>query len=179
MNPVAPLAVGAGGRLILRAVSACNEGGLRQARNRVRPVSMALATSLLTLLSACASTPPGEEPESKHGVVISGLVIRNELPYPVTDVMIEAPATGGFAGCGTVLPRTECRNTFQHVDYRGNAVLVRWKEHGQPYQTDEFTIHPPPATHPGDEFRIEVIVFAPGQAGARLVEAVPAEVRNR
>ena len=154
-------------------------GGIRQARNVIGPLAVALAAGLFALLSACAAAVPSEGSESKRAIVVAGLVIRNELAYPVTDVMIEAPATGDFAGCGTVLPRTECRNEFQHVDYRGNAVLVRWKEHGQPYQTDEFIINPPPDAEPGDEFRIEVIVFAPGQAGARLSEAEPGEVRMR
>lgn len=140
---------------------------------------MALAAGLFVLLSACAVVAPRGDPESKRAVVISGLVIRNELAYPVTDVTIEAPATGGFAGCGTVLPRTECKNEFQQVAYRSDAVLIRWKEHGQPYQTDAFTIQLPSGAESGDEFRIEVIVFAPGQAGARLSQVAPGEVRKR
>jgi len=100
-------------------------------------------------------------------------------PYPVTDVMIEVPATGGFAGCGNILPRSACRNAFQPIDYSANAVTVRWKEHGQPQQTDEFVVRLPEGVVAGSEYLIEVIVFAPGQAGAHLVDAVQAEVRNR
>jgi len=145
----------------------------------IRPLAPALAGGLVALLSACTSTGPSQDQGSEQAIVIAGMVIRNELAYPVTDVMIEVPATGGFAGCGTVLPRTECRNTFQEVDYRGSAAVVRWRERGEVHQTGEFSIDPPPGTRPGDVFRVEVIVFAPGQAGARLVEVTTEPVRNR
>jgi hypothetical protein len=140
---------------------------------------IALIFGLSALMSACASSPPDGGEASSRPVEISGLVIRNELAYPVTDVMIEVPATGAFAGCGTVLPRTECSNTFQGIDYRAHAVVIRWQEHGEPHQTDEFQVRLPDGARPGDTFTVEVIVFAPGQAGARLVEAVPGEIRNR
>ena len=104
-------------------------------------------------------------------ISITGVVIRNELPYAVTDVMIEVPATGAFAGCGNILPRTACSNAFQQVDYRANPMVIRWSEHGQPQQTGEFTVQRPNGAVPGSEFVVEVIVFAPGQAGARLTEA--------
>jgi hypothetical protein len=58
-------------------------------------------------------------------------------------------------------------------------MLIRWLEHGQPHQTDEFTPELPPGASPGDAFRVEVIIFAPGQAGARLVDARAERVRNR
>jgi uncharacterized protein YceK len=131
------------------------------------------------LVQGCASAPPDARQSSGQSIFISGVVIRNELPYPVTDVMIEVPASGGFAGCGTILPRTACSNSFQNVDYRANAALIRWKEHGQPQQTEEFTLQAPDSALPGSEFIVEVIVFAPGQAGARLAEAKPEEVSNR
>jgi hypothetical protein len=161
------------------AAVACAGAGIPKAQRLPWPVNLALAGGLLTLLAACANglPPAGAEPEQT--VAVAGVVIRNELAYPVTDVMIEVPATGSFAGCGTVLPRSECSNTFQQVDYRGNAVVVRWREHGQPHQTDEFTVAPPPDARAGDEFRVEVTVFAPGQAGARLLQQVPGDVRNR
>ena len=131
------------------------------------------------LLIGCAPGVRSARPSSPQAVAISGVVIRNELPYPVTNVMIEVPATGGFAGCGNILPASECRNTFQDRDYRANAMLIRWTEHGQQHQTDEFTPELPPDAGPGDAFHVEVIVFAPGQAGARLVDAEPKTVSNR
>jgi hypothetical protein len=82
------------------------------------------------LLLGCSSAPVEERQPAGHSIVISGLVIRNELPYPVTDVMIEVPATGNFAGCGNILPRSECSNAFQQVDYRANPVVIRWKAPG-------------------------------------------------
>ena len=131
------------------------------------------------LLIGCATGLHEERPLPGQSAVISGVVIRNELPYPVMDVMIEVPATGGFAGCGNILPRSECSNAFEQLDYRANPVVIRWKERGQPQQTDEFTIKLPGAARTGDAYRVEVIVFAPGQAGARLAEPVSIGVRNR
>lgn len=145
----------------------------------IRRARLAWFLGLFGLLSACASTQSPGGQQSEQAIVIAGVVIRNDLVYPVTDVMIEVPATGSFAGCGTILPRTECSNTFEPVDYRPNPVVVRWKEHGQPQQTDEFTVSPPPGVLHGDAFRVEVVVFAPGQAGARLVGEEVGEIRNR
>ena len=139
----------------------------------------ALIPALAAFLSACGTSPPVDGEASEPEIDISGVVIRNELDYPVTDVMLEVPATRNFAGCGTILPHSECNNTFQRIDYRANAVLIRWKERGQSHQTDEFKVDPPPGARSGDSFRVEVIVFAPGQAGARLVDAESGEVRTR
>lgn len=136
-----------------------------------------LCVGLCGLLSACLSVPAGAPQTPAPQAVISGVVIRNELPYQVTDVMIEVPATGGFAGCGTILPRTECSNRFQHVDYRANEVVVRWREHDQPQQTEPFIIAVPAGSSAGDAFHVEVVIFGPGQAGARLAQPAASEVR--
>jgi hypothetical protein len=138
-----------------------------------------LLGGLCALIFACASAPADKRQSLNPPIVISGVVIRNELPYPVTDVMIEIPATGAFAGCGNILPRTACSNAFQRVDYRANSMVIRWREHGQPQQTDEFTVQRPDSAAPSSEFVVEVVIFAPGQAGARLAEASSEDLRNR
>jgi hypothetical protein len=89
-------------------------------------------------------------------IVISGLEIRNELSYPVTDVMIRVPATGAF-----------------------NEVVISWQERGQAHQTGPFRIELPDDTATQRTFRVQVILFAPGQAGARLVPASEEGVRPR
>lgn len=130
------------------------------------------------LLAGCAAVPEDQSGEPQGEYVIAGMVIRNELVYPVTDVMIEVPATGAFAGCGNIMPRTACSTTFERIDYRRNALVVSWKEYGQPRQTDAFILQIPQTARPGDAFLVEVSVFAPGQAGARLVESDPAALRT-
>ena len=144
-----------------------------------RCVLAAMILGVAAFLSACGTSPAADGVDSEPEIHISGVVIRNELDYPVTDVLLEVPATRDFAGCGTILPHSECNNTFQRIDYRANAVVIQWKERGQPHQTDEFKVDPPAGARPGDAFRVEVIVFAPGQAGARLVDAESGEVRSR
>jgi hypothetical protein len=121
------------------------------------------------LLGACASlSEPAPLPDSP-AIAIGGLEIRNELPYPITDVMIRVPATGGFAGCGNILPRSQCVNRFENVDYRSDAVSISWSERGRAHETGEFRIELPEQAVPGAVYRVRVIVFAPGEAGARLV----------
>ncbi|RPH97586.1 MAG: hypothetical protein EHM68_07685, partial [Lysobacterales bacterium] len=89
------------------------------------------------MLQGCATAAAGGSRASPPGVIIEGIEIRNELAYPVTDVMIEVPATGAFAGCGNLLPRSGCSNAFAGVDYRSNAVVIRWKERGAEHSTGE------------------------------------------
>ena len=137
-----------------------------------------LLLSLTVSLPACVGGPARDQSMTGRPIVVEGVVIRNELAYPVNDVLIEVPASGNFAGCGNILPRSECSNTFEGVDYQANAVVIRWKEHGQPHQTDEFTIKLPQDASPGDAFVVEVVIFAPGQAGARLLDAAAGPLRN-
>lgn len=120
------------------------------------------------MLAGCTAAEPrrAEAP----GLLIDGLVIRNDLAYPVTDVMIDVPATGAFAGCGNILPRSRCSNSFPGVDYRRNAVVIHWKEYGAAQGTDPFVVEAPAGLRPGEPAQVEVIIFAPGQAGARLIQ---------
>ncbi len=104
-------------------------------------------------------------------MVIEGIEIRNSLSWSVTDVMVEVPATGRFAGCGNLMARSSCRTSFEEVDYRANPIVIRWRERGQPHQTGEFVVQVPEGMRPGQLAWIEVIIFAPGQAGAKLVPA--------
>lgn len=127
------------------------------------------AIALATSLGGCAGAGSATE-APQPAVTIEGITIRNELAYPVSDVLIEVPATGAYAGCGTVLPRSDCRNTFQQLEYRANAVVVSWREHGLPHATGEFVIELPADLQPGRPARVEVVIFAPGEAGARLVQ---------
>jgi len=122
------------------------------------------------LLQACAATSGAQAPVESTGVVIEGMVIRNELQFPVTDVMINVPATGAFAGCGNIMQRSECRTSFEAVDYAGNALVVSWKEYGKPHDTGEFVVKLPKEFDAGKPAWLEVVIFAMGQAGAKLTQ---------
>ena len=130
-------------------------------------------------LHACASPPAPDRPPETPAIVISGLEIRNDLAYPVTDVMIRVPATGAFAGCGNILARSQCNNRFEEVDYRAHEVVISWRERGQPHQTGPFRIELPDETATQRSFRVQVVIYAPGQAGARLVPAGEGDVTPR
>ena len=120
-------------------------------------------------LAACASFPGAD---SRAPVAeIDGIEIRNELAYPVHDVMIEIPASGGYAGCGMILRQSRCATTFPSAAYRREALVVRWTEHGEPHEIADVVLDPPEGMGRGPRARLEVTIFAPGQAGARLVSA--------
>jgi hypothetical protein len=143
----------------------------KSARRSIRACLLAPSLVLITaMLNACVSATPVQEPTGPTGIVLEGIVIRNELLYPVKDVMINVPATGAFAGCGNIMPRSECRTRFEAVDYAGNALVVSWKEYGKPHTTGEFDIDIPQHLDPGIPAWLEVIVFAKGQAGAKLIQ---------
>lgn len=134
-------------------------------------LSLAVLSGLsAALLAGCAVPRSGVGKPDAPVLVIDGIVIRNDLAYAVTDVMIEVPVTGAFAGCGNVLPRTACANAFPGVDYRSNAVLVSWRERGAAHSTGQFVIEIPDTLKPGEAAVVEVVIFAPGQAGARLIQ---------
>lgn len=121
-----------------------------------------LAASLL----ACAGAPKRDDTVVAE---IDGIVIRNQLAYPVHDVMVEVPATGAFAGCGMILRRSQCSTSFPAAAYRRNPLVVRWTEYGEARATDEILLEAPAGESAGAGWWLEVLIFAPGQAGARLV----------
>ena len=123
------------------------------------------------LLPACAAPPERAEEVGGPAILVSGLEIRNDLPYPVDNVMIRVPATGAFAGCGSILSQSVCANRFEDIDYRNHPVSISWSERGQHHTTGEFRIERPEHRGPDTEYRVLVVVFAPGQAGARYVPA--------
>lgn len=128
-----------------------------------------LFVMFFTLLSAC-SVVPVPDINSPPALSIAGMIIRNNLLYPVTEVMINVPETGAFAGCGNILPESHCRTSFETVDYSGNAMVVRWKEYGQDHSTKEFVVEPGRDIDVSKPAWLEVTIFAAGQAGAKFVQ---------
>ncbi len=121
----------------------------------------------LCLLLAC-STAKENQPKAT-GIVIDGVVIRNELALTVTEVTLLVPASGNFVSCGNIMARSECSTTFPGRDYYANEVVITWKEYGDPQSTDEFVISIPDSIDRNRPVRLEVIIFNRGQAGAKLV----------
>jgi len=121
------------------------------------------------LIAAC-STPGAKKASVVPGINIDGVEILNQLQYPVSDVQILVPSTGAFVGCGTILGGTSCSTSFPGREYRRNAVQVTWKERGQPFSTGDFDIDVPRERSASQEYWIKVVIFAPGQAGAKLVK---------
>lgn len=137
--------------------------------NRRDAGTVFLAGLCAAQLAACVSPAVPESVSDAPSIVVSGLEIRNDLPYSITDVIIQVPATGAFAGCGNILSRSRCLNRFENVDYRADDVSISWRERGEPHRTEEFRLDLPESATPETAYRLEVIVFAPGQAGARFV----------
>jgi hypothetical protein len=123
-----------------------------------------------SFIQACATTSSQAEKAEPSSILIEGIVIRNELLFPVTDVMITVAESGAFAGCGNIMPRSDCRIGFEAVNYAGNALVVSWKEYGKPHKTDEFDNDFAQDLDPRIPAWLEVVIFAMGQAGARLIQ---------
>jgi hypothetical protein len=68
------------------------------------------------------------------------------------------------------MQHTDCRTSFPALEIQQNAVLVRWEEQGEAMNTGEFVIDFPPDAKRGDKYWLEVVIYAPGQAGARLIQ---------
>lgn len=121
-------------------------------------------------VSACGGVQKKPTEADIPAIEVTGLVIRNELAFPVTQVLIEAPASGNFAGCGNILPRSECSTSFESVDYRRGTLVISWQEYGTPRSTGEFVIELPETLNPDRPAWLEVVIFSMGQAGARWLQ---------
>jgi len=124
----------------------------------------------MPFIASCTTISDGREQAEPTGIIVEGIIIRNELAFPVTDVMINVPATGAFAGCGNIMARSACRTTFEAVDYYAHKMVISWKEYGQPHQTGEFVMKQQDDLDPGRPAWVEVSIFSMGQAGARLIQ---------
>ena len=133
-------------------------------------LSCIFAFWIAACLQACATSGEAKSQSETTGIVVEGMVIRNELLFGVTEVMINVPITGAFAGCGNILSRSECRISFESVDYRGNPLTVSWEEYGEPQQIDEFVLEVGEELDPATPAWLEVVIFARGQAGARFIQ---------
>lgn len=138
-------------------------------RREIRLVFLLLVLAFAAI-PACSSVPVRQQTGAVQKILIAGIVIRNELLFPVTDVMINAPETGAFAGCGNLMSRSECSTSFEAVAYSAGKLVVSWKEYGQPHTTGEFVIEIPEGMDRGKAAWLEVVIYAMGQAGARLVQ---------
>lgn len=136
-------------------------------RNNATRVRLALLG--LLVMQACTGTPVLKT-DTLPALSVEGMVIRNELVYPVTDVMINVPETGAFAGCGNIMPRTDCRTSFESVGYNGNAMVVNWSEYGQKHSTKDFVIEPGADIDIQKPAWLEVTIFSSGQAGAKFIQ---------
>lgn len=127
------------------------------------------------VLGGCAAT---QAPAPSHAPLqfeIAGVEIRNELDYRVTDVQVMVAATGSFVSCGSVFPDTSCATSFALREYRGEALSVTWKEHGAAQSEDDFVLRTPAGLDTSRPVWIQVVIFAPGDAGARVMSAGPSE----
>jgi len=128
-----------------------------------------MAGSCLLAIAACG-TASVQKPSKQPGVSLAGMIIRNDLAYSVRDVMITIPASGAFAGCGNITQKSDCRTSFETVDYSGNPMVVSWTERGQAHSTGEFDVKPDSDFDRSKPAWLEVTIFAAGQAGAKLVQ---------
>jgi uncharacterized protein YceK len=125
---------------------------------------------LALFASGCSTAVKlGQKPVAPP-VVIHEVIIRNELPYPVKDVQILSPASGNFVSCGNIVQKTQCSTTFPPRNYSENPVQISWKEWGTARSLAPFALTIPEGFDSGRPASIEITIFSPGQAGAKLVQ---------
>jgi len=129
-----------------------------------------LATCLVALLLCACSTDVKHAGKTVPGIAIDGVKIINQLSITVTDVQILVPLTGSFVSCGTILRHTSCSTSFPGRQYEHSPVQVSWKEQGQAHTTGNFVIQVPANLDLARPMWIEVVIFAPGEAGAKMVQ---------
>jgi hypothetical protein len=134
-----------------------------------RFVCLCTGISWIGLLVACGAVPGQEMLDRAQGPEITGIVIYNQLAFPVTEALVESPASGGFAGCGNILPHTSCRIAFAAREYRRDELVISWREYGEARSTGEVIVEPPATMEPGQPAWLEIVIYAAGQAGARLI----------
>lgn len=132
---------------------------------QLRNVLLILA---LCSLAACSSVP--ESAPKPVGVEVDAVTIINQLAISITDVQVLAPVSGNFVSCGNIIGRSACSTGFPNNYYSSNPVIVSWKEQGQPQSTDEFVVKIGSDIDINRPAQLEVFIFSPGQAGAKLVQ---------
>jgi len=122
----------------------------------------------LWFLTACSQAQPVSQ--NSPSITIHGVIIRNELVISVTDVQLLVPSTGNFVSCGNIMAHSMCATKFPHADYYSQKVVVSWTEKGEPHATGEFVVKIPEWLDLTRPARLEVIIFSPGEAGAKLLQ---------
>ena len=123
---------------------------------------------LLWLVTACGQVQPAMQ--NTPSIAIHGVIIRNDLVISVTDVQLLVPSTGNFVSCGNIMARSMCATKFPHADYYSQKVVVSWTEKGQSHSTGEFALKIPEWLDLTKPTRLEVMIFSPGEAGAKLLQ---------
>jgi len=102
-------------------------------------------------------------------VEIGGVRIANQMRQGVTDAQILVLQSGNFVSCGNIFPGTTCSTSFPDRVYEGGPLRITWKERGLAKATPDFALKTAGFVGLGKSLWIEVVIFAPGQAGAKLV----------
>ncbi|MEJ8569465.1 hypothetical protein [Elongatibacter sediminis] len=139
--------------------------------NRLRVVTT--AAWMACALAGCATAPDPVPEKPPVRFEIAGVDIRNELDYPVTDVQVLVHATGGLVSCGTVFPDSSCATSFPLREYRGDAISVSWEERGEPRSIEDFELEPPRGLDTRKPVWVQIVVYSPGNAGARVLSEQP------
>lgn len=135
-------------------------------------LSVMAAVVWVVLITACTTAPQvvTELTGQPAGIEIEGIIIRNRLPYTITDVQVLALSTGNFVSCGNISRQSVCSTGFPSANYRSGKLVISWKEHGVPQSTDEFTVTPGANIDRKKPAVFEVLVYSPGLAGAQLIQ---------
>lgn len=132
--------------------------------------NLLLAWIVTLTISSCGGTAVKSLSPSGPAIEVHRVVIRNLLSYPIKDVQILAPATGNFVSCGNIVQKSQCSTTFPVRNYSENPVQISWTEWDAPRSMPPVPLKAPDGFDFDRPATIEVSVYSPGQAAAKLIQ---------
>jgi hypothetical protein len=132
--------------------------------------NLLLAWMVTLTVCSCGGTAVKSLTPSAPAIEIHEVVIRNLLPYPIKNVQILAPATGNFVSCGNIFQQSQCSTTFPVANYSETPVQISWTEWDAPRSMPPIGLNVPEAFEFDRPATIEVTVYSPGQAAAKLIQ---------
>ena len=129
-------------------------------------ISLLMLVFCVLFLSACSTSGS----LGGSALQIDGMRIENQTNMHISAVRLLVPATGGFVSCGNIAQHSMCSTTFPETTYTGNPIEITWSQGDQIYSTGRFTLTLPADLKKNIPAMVQVVIAAPGSAGALLIQ---------
>ena len=103
-------------------------------------------------------------------ITVDGLAFRNNSSNLIENALLVVVKTNRFISCGPILPDKECSTTFPQKKYRGNHIIVKWRQNGKSWSSKELKIQIPNNVLPGKSSKVIIIIDDQGYVQATFVQ---------